>query len=188
MQYPSFYAPDAYYLLPLCDEGEPSAEHFSAPLSPISTITHYSHKLTLCAPVIVSAALLATIVRLEEEQNLHSLPPATMRLPPNRMAASAVGAMGPTLEDVVHFHCHTRVALRKQCTTEISSSLYQDEACEEAIDKSCSTSIGSGCYDEDWSRLVACYDPWLRQAPLRGPVYKVGSLSGSWAGRIVVCI
>jgi hypothetical protein len=42
---------------------------------------------------------------------------------------------------------------------------------------------GSKNGDEDWYRLVACHDPRDGDMPLRGVVYRLGSIAGSWAGR-----
>lgn len=47
---------------------------------------------------------------------------------------------------------------------------------------------GSKCYDEDWSRLVGCQDLRVGDTPLRGTVFKLGSMTGSWAGRFLVSI
>ena len=44
---------------------------------------------------------------------------------------------------------------------------------------------GSKLYDADWSQLVGCNLKVLRDgnSPLRGTVFKFGSMTGSWAGR-----
>ena len=45
---------------------------------------------------------------------------------------------------------------------------------------------GSKSCDDDWYRLVACHDPRDGDMPLRGVVYRLGSIAGSWAGRFQV--
>ncbi|KAK0184012.1 hypothetical protein F5146DRAFT_336506 [Armillaria mellea] len=42
-------------------------------------------------------------------------------------------------------------------------------------------------YEQDWYRQVSCYDLFAPPDALRGPVFSLGSLTGSWAGRWVTC-
>ena len=44
----------------------------------------------------------------------------------------------------------------------------------------------SEVFDNDWSRLVSCYDPYSKGTALRGELFSTGILSGCWEGRILV--
>lgn len=136
---------------------------------------HYSHKLVLAAPLITVAATLITAVRTEELQTDQTFPNTARMLPQDRATAMALGAVGPTLEDITRFHFHDRI-----CVPSCGAARAQPEHHHEAR--------WSERYDEDWSRLVACHDPWIGSVPLRGKVFTPGSLSGSWAGRLMVRI
>jgi hypothetical protein len=58
--------------------------------------------------------------------------------------------------------------------TRFIDDLEEEEPCSEN---------GSKRYDEDWSRLVGCQDLRVGDTPLRATVFKLGSMTGSWAGR-----
>jgi hypothetical protein len=135
---------------------------------------HYNHELTIAAPALTSAALLATTVRVEAIQDKSPLPPQASSLPPTREVANALGLTGKTLEDVRDFQYSVRTRFLERCD-------------EDADDSSSSSEIvDSMRHDEDWYRLVCCFDPWTDQETMRGKVYTLGTLSGSWDGRIMV--
>jgi len=141
----------------------------SGPPPKTRKIIHYSHELTLAAPVLTSPALLATTVRLGAVMD-RTPPQFPANFPLNREMANALGITGPTLEDVREFHYNIRPRFVDRC------HIYPDES-----DRA--TSSGSIRHDEDWSRLVSCHDPWMKEPPLRGKVFTVGALSGCWTGR-----
>src|SRR5271168_2382912 len=60
--------------------------------------------------------------------------------------------------------------------TRFIDDLEEEELCSEN---------GSKHYDEDWSCLVRCQDLCVGDTPraLRATVFKLGSMTGSWAGR-----
>jgi hypothetical protein len=117
---------------------------------------------------------MALTVRLEAFQDASPLPRSTLHLPADRDAANVLGRRGPTLEDVREFHHGTRTSFVDRCPVIFGTSdLPHGE--------------GSKRHDEDWTRLVACYDPWVGQTTLRGIVYTPGTLSGCWSGHTLVC-
>ena len=141
----------------------------------MTTITHYSHRLTLAAPPLTSAALLATTVRQEALLDVSPLL-TSGSYPPDRATANATGHRGITLEDVREFHYNVRTPFLEKCAIDLNANPMDSERGQ-----------GSMRHDEDWSRQVSCYDPWMELPPLRGAVYMPGALSGSWSGRILVC-
>jgi hypothetical protein len=175
-QYPSIQTPDSHFDLPLCPLQEGIAAHTSGPPPKITTFVHYNHQLTIAAPSLTAAALLATSVRIEAIQDTSPLPAASRNLPPTREIADARGLTGKTLEDVREFQYRVRTRFLERCTL--------DEDGDES--DSSSEIVDSERHDEDWHRLVCCYDPWNDQAVLRGKVWSPGTLSGSWDGRVMV--
>jgi hypothetical protein len=141
----------------------------------MTTITHYSHRLTLAAPPLTSAALLASTVRQEAILDVSPVLTSSTLLP-DRATANATGHMGITLEDVHEFHYNVRTPFLERCAIDLNANPVDSERGQ-----------GSMRHDEDWSRQVSCYDPWMEPPPLRGVVYTPGALSGSWSGRILVC-
>jgi hypothetical protein len=139
---------------------------------------HYSHKLVLAVPLVTVAASLITALRTEELQTNETFPDAALSLPRDRATAMALGAVGPTLEDITRFHFQERIRVPSRSPVTIDPE-FDDEAIRGVL-------LGSERYDEDWSRLVACHDPWLGSEPLRGKVFTLGSMAGSWAGRLMV--
>ena len=166
------YGPDSHFDFPLCPELDVPAPWASGPPPKTRKIIHYSHELTLAAPVLTSPALLATTVRLGAVMD-RTPPQFPANFPLNREMANALGITGPTLEDVREFHYNIRPRFVDRC------HIYPDES-----DRA--TSSGSIRHDEDWSRLVSCHDPWMKEPPLRGKVFTVGALSGCWTGRYCV--
>lgn len=163
-QYPSVFAPDTYFYLPLCEEHDKLAG-FSGPPPLVTQIHYLGHKLKLAVPPLTSAALLNFVVRQEVWQDTVPLPSRVSRLPATREEAIARGRGTPALtqEDVREFHFHTR------------TRLFQ-------LDQS----ITSERLDKDWYRLVACHTPSAVERPLKGIVYSLGTLVGKWSGRIFV--
>ena len=174
----SSYGPDSHFHLPICRGTTLIAPHCSGQSPPRTEIVHYSHKLVLAPPLVTAAATLITAVRTEELQTNETFPDAALSLPRDRATAMALGAVGPTLEDITRFHFQERIRLPSRSPIIIDSE-FEVGAVQ-------GVSLGSERYDEDWSRLVACHDPCLGSVPLRGKVFTLGSLTGSWAGRLMV--
>ena len=141
---------------------------------------HYSHKLVLAVPIVTAAAALITTVRTEELQTSETFPNTALLLPPDRATAIASGAIGPTLEDITRFHFQERIHVPSCCPLTIDPEFDISDGENQVM------LLGSERYDEDWSRLVACHDPWMGSMPLRGKVFTIGSMAGSWAGRLMV--
>lgn len=130
------------------------------------------------------AALLNYVLRIESMQTEANFPPHAFGLPRNRDDAIAQGLSntGPTLEDIFDFHYKNRIPTMNPCLINIDTRFveeFKEELCSEN---------GSKRYDEDWSRLVGCRDLRDGNSPLRGTVFKLGSMTGSWAGRFLVFI
>ncbi|KAF8224160.1 hypothetical protein L208DRAFT_1425867 [Tricholoma matsutake] len=177
-RFSSTYAPDSYFHLPICGRTTSVAPHCSGPSPPRTEIIHYSHKLVLATPLVTVPATLITAVRTEELQTEETFPDGAFSLPPDRPTAIAMGAVGPTLEDITRFHFQERIRLPR-CSPVTIEAEFDDEEIQ-------TMSLGSESYDEDWSRLVACHDPWIGSMPLRGKVFTPGSMTGSWAGRLMI--
>jgi hypothetical protein len=164
-------------------------------------ILHYSHHLQVVAPVIAPvAALIATV--FAERGQTHETFPTDLPLPLDRADAVAQGRQGATVADAQHFHFHNRIRMRTLHPSSMDAifKFGLDDGTEapreeggkcgtvfDTLDLSAETR-GSRSHDADWYRLVGCHDPWVGSHQLRGPVHKLGSLSGSWSGRMLVRI
>lgn len=131
------------------------------------------------------AALLNFVLRIESMQTEATFPRHASGLPRDRADARAQGLtnIGPTLEDIVDFHYNNRIPTMKRCPVTIDTQFLEDFTKEEFFPEN-----GSKRYDEDWSRMVGCQDLRDGNSPLRGTVFKLGSMTGSWAGRFLVII
>lgn len=153
--------------MPLCSELEAEVPCTTGLLPPITRdIVHYGQTIRLAAPPLVPAALLNFLVRMEARLDTSPLPSAVTRLPATRAEATAMGLRPPCLtqEDVVDFHFHTRTRFFGD---------YND--------------LGSERLDSEWFRHVSCHDLWAIDRPLRGIFYHLGTLTGHWNGRSLVC-
>ncbi|KAG9315384.1 hypothetical protein JVU11DRAFT_4531 [Chiua virens] len=161
-QYPSVFAPDTYFYLPLCEEHN-DAPGFSGPPPLVTQIQYLGHKLNLAVPPLTSAALLSFVVRREAWQDTVPLSSRISRLPTTRQEAISRDLVPPSLtqEDVRDFHYHTR------------TRFFQHDVTSERLDK-------------DWFRLVGCHTPSAEERRLKGIVYPLGTLVGNWSGRIFV--
>jgi hypothetical protein len=137
---------------------------------------HYSHELTIAAPIITTPAVLTTLVQMEGRLAISPLPPIPTNLPPDRATADALGIPGLTVQDIRDLYYNIRTRVLDRCPLNLESN---DED---------SSNPGSKRHDADWSRQVGCYDPWLEDSPMRGIVYTPGTLSGVWKGRVLVRI
>lgn len=151
------------------------------------------------APVIAPVAALIAAVFAESAQT-HETFPADLPLPLDRADAVAQGRGGATVADAQHFHFHNRIRMRTLYPSSIDTvfSFGPGESPEvpgaedseggalvDALEFSAETR-GSRSHDADWYRLVSCHDPWDGSHQLRGTVHKLGYLSGSWSGRLLV--
>ncbi|KAF5379763.1 hypothetical protein D9615_005748 [Tricholomella constricta] len=182
---PSIYGPDSFFNLPLCEGVTSTPTNSSGPSPPCAKISHFSHKLVLAVPIITSAATLLTTVYTEALQTLRPLPPTANTLPADRATANALGLGGPTYEDLSRFHFLERIHASTRCTpiTDVTLESLEEEDEEYELE---SPLDGSWRYEEDWSRLVNCHDPRGIPSPLRGKVHTIGSLAGSWEGRLIL--
>ncbi|KAF8896693.1 hypothetical protein BD779DRAFT_1497292 [Infundibulicybe gibba] len=179
--YPKTYAPDPKFHLPM------HPEHDSEPLyQPRAVeIIHYSHNLTLAVPLVTSAAVLITTLCSEVYQDLNPIQESMHELPADRDTANALDIIGATVQDVVEFHSHTRIHDPGRCRPEISLHFDEDQGDESGGSRDEIPPGNSSGYDEDWVRLVSCYNPYGDNPSLRGRVFQIGSLAGSWEGRFL---
>lgn len=183
--HPSIYAPDAHFDLPLPPDLEYAAASCSGPPPSTKQVIHYGNALTLAAPLLTPAALLVWIVRMQLYLDDEPFNPTTINLPPDRQTADTLSyrTPAPTVEDILEFRS-IRIRAPERCPLHIDlgeNDLFEVEDVEEETNERWSQ--GSRRYDSDWYRLVSCHDPWADNPSLRGPVYRIGSLSGSWGGR-----
>lgn len=177
-KFPSFQTPDSHFELPLCPS-QTIAPHTSGPSPKARTLRHWSHKLTIAAPAVTSAAFLCIAIRIEALQDISPLSGQATMLPADRATANALGLVGKTLEDVKEFQYNVRTRFVDRCPVEAASGT--------PVSIPGARATGSRCHDGDWRRLVCCFDPWDPQPAMRGAIHKPGVLSGSWDGRVMVC-
>ncbi|KAF8903700.1 hypothetical protein CPB84DRAFT_1961070 [Gymnopilus junonius] len=184
-RFSSTYGPDIYFNLPLGRDVIPENPTGCWQPPSKSEVVHYSHRLVLSAPVVAPAAILSLVVQADTFQDSANIPGSVNRLPQNRASAIAQGRSGPTAADIIDYHLNTRPPTLKRCNPVIDPC-YVESLEEEELKATVQSTGGSVTHDEDWYRLVACYDPWVGDMPLRGIVYKPGTLAGRWAGRLLV--
>lgn len=185
---PSIYGPDNFHSLPLCSGITSKALPNWCP-PPTAEITHYSHRLRLCAPVVAPAAILCLIIQADAFRDSTNIPQLTGSAPLNRSEAVARGYEGPTMEDVTDYHLNTRIHTANRRPPFVDLQFRQDIPLEgsESEDQCRKSGLSSSvAYDHDWYRIVACIHPWLGDMPLRGPVFTPGILTGRWAGTLLV--
>ncbi|KAF9475448.1 hypothetical protein BDN70DRAFT_883714 [Pholiota conissans] len=180
---PSFYAPDIFFTLPMCSRMKLSSLE-GLQITP-SVITHYSHELRVHPPVITPAAIMALVVRAQSTQTTLNIPPHRHDIPSTRTEAIFQGYNGPTMSDILHFHLRNRISVVAKCT--LTLDIQHADNLDEGFDTYENEPGGAGSlqHDIDWTRIVACYDPRIGDMPLRGVVYKLGSMVGSWEGRLL---
>ncbi|KAF9238529.1 hypothetical protein BU15DRAFT_88368 [Melanogaster broomeanus] len=167
-QFPSVFAPDIHFYLPLCEEHGETATGFSGPPPLVTQIQYFGHRLNLAVPPLTPAALLNFAVRREAWQDTVPLPSRIANLPATREEAILRNITSPMLtqEDVREFHCHTRTRFFER--------------------NHGGRGVASEQLDKEWFRLVGCYTPWAIERPLKGIVYPLGTLVGNWCGRMLV--
>ncbi|KDQ49740.1 hypothetical protein JAAARDRAFT_615232 [Jaapia argillacea MUCL 33604] len=201
-RHPSFHAPDEFFSLPLCPHTyppDPSSPSYSSagipelpPSSPprdrpvVRQIIHYSHPLTLSSPPLTAAALLASVSRTETQLRLdyqsdgYADWKANRRRqlsnhPQTRAERDALGLMCPSMEDLDDFETSSSVTFAQRLSETPTAGTEKE-----------SSDFGSQRFDEDWYRLVSCFDPWGDEPPLRGKVFSPGTMAGRWRGRLLV--
>ncbi|PFH46019.1 hypothetical protein AMATHDRAFT_156930 [Amanita thiersii Skay4041] len=179
--HPSSYAPEICFQLPLCGPINTLNLPSGGTSPPVTQIMHYSHPLMVSYPLSIYAATLLWTLESESCQDERTFNPPPHAVP--RTRGDVPGWDGPTLEDLYDFHFRVRLRQVESCAQQINDAQNDDNDDETDI----MTPIkGSRRFDEDWTRLVACYNPCLSNIPLRGQVYRIGSLCGSWAGRYII--
>jgi hypothetical protein len=150
-------------------------------------VVHYSHRLQIAAPVVAPAAVLSLTLQADSFQDVSTLPATAQNLPHNRASAIARGVNGPTFDEIVDFHLKNRIPTMESFLPVLEAEYVEDfNESKTQTEESDSEVRASQSCDEDWYRLVACHDPRDGDMPLRGVVYRLGSIAGSWAGRFQV--
>jgi len=175
---------DCYFTLPLCSGSQLINAGSVVPRR--CEVVHYSHRLQVVAPVVAPAVVLSLTLQADSFQDVSSLPASVQNLPHNRASAIAQGVTGPTLEEIVDFHLENRVPTMESPLPVLETEYLENLSVSEKQTEDDSHVGGSKRCDEDWYRLVACHDPRDGDMPLRGMVYRLGSMVGSWAGRFQV--
>ena len=157
----------------------------SPQLPPIVDLPVLSHTVKVaCLPVVQAAALCYTVFQ-ETRQMEHNLPRQDAFIHHNRASAVASSFNGPSWEDHAEFHLSTRIhTATLEATRRHATDFPYPEDLESLED--CTVCTSSVAYDHDWYRMVGGTDLWDGASPLRGQVFLPGSLTGSWAGRIMV--
>ncbi|PBL04335.1 hypothetical protein ARMGADRAFT_50007 [Armillaria gallica] len=190
-RFPSIYAPDTILHLPISPHVDPLPPIISGPNPSKTTIVHYWQSLTIAAPVLTPIALLSWTVRQEMYQQAHPLDHNFLdQFPTDRHTANAFGVTGPTVEDLTEFHqlriCSPGPLLLPPHTTFDTYDSFHTDDDNHEDEEDPRQPRGSMRYEQDWYRQVSCYDPFALPGALRGPVFSLGSLTGSWAGRWVL--
>lgn len=167
IQFPSTYGPDIYGHLPLHDGREPLFLGSKPP--PRTTVVHYSNKLTIGAPLLVSTATLLYTAHVEELQTSLVLPTPS-------------GPTGTVQQRAVNeFHYETRLQMAQKI------ALTPFRCC---FDSNRAAGTSRECpsvqMDEEWYRMISCHSLRMGAHPLRGIVFQPGMLTGSWKGRLLV--
>lgn len=138
---------------------------------PRTTIIHYSHKLTIAAPLLVQAATLLYTAHVEELQT--------------SLVLQFPSGSTPTAQEraVNEFHYETRLQM-VQKNASIQFRRCFDSNCVAGANRECP----SVQMDEDWYRIISCHSLRMGAYPLRGIVFQPGTLAGSWKGRLLVGI
>jgi hypothetical protein len=135
---------------------------------------------------------MALVARAQSAQNITNIPPHGHNIPLTRADAILRGHAGPTVADIVDFHLQNRIPLVRRCELTLDTRYPENldnglgTEADEDVEEPVTVDLGSHRHDIDWTRLVSCYDPRVGDTPLRGVVYKLGSLAGSWEGRLLV--
>jgi hypothetical protein len=171
-RYPSALVPSNHFVLPFTSS---APSHFpyttTTPHGPYPLYrddkyhisdNHFGKVHGIALPLHTTAARLLFFSR---RSNSFPIPP---EIPETRSHAIALGFNGVCLtqEDVHEFNAHRPA----QLPVETSFDEPSDE---------------SSNWDSDWNRWMYCWDPWI-DVPLKGPVYKPGTLAGLWHGRALV--
>jgi hypothetical protein len=135
---------------------------------------------------------MALVARAQSAQNMMNIPPHGHNIPLTRADAILQGHAGPTVADIVDFHLQNRIPLVRKCELTLDTRYPENldnglgTEADEDVEEPVTVDLGSRRHDIDWTRLVSCYDPRVGDTPLRGVVYKLGSMAGSWEGRLLV--
>lgn len=126
------------------------------------TVKHFGLKLRLTPPLAAESALLMYFT-YHESYGIQPFP----AMPVTRAIRDATQLIQPSVEDL---EAHNRNANTRFVPSAPKNGLSDE----------------SKRFDEDFQRLLWCGNPF--DLPYTANVYKLGSLTGLWEGRIVVCL
>ncbi|KAI0053416.1 hypothetical protein FA95DRAFT_1579522 [Auriscalpium vulgare] len=192
-QYPSYYAPDEHFSLPLPDEWRRDDlyslqtvhgyyPHYREARETQHVFMHYGQEIRICPPPITAAAKLLYFSRREIVPL--AIPPT---LPVDRAQALALGiTRGQTQADIIEVNSHLGAQPLPPTDWDWKESLTPEQrALEESGLWSKHLVAPSASWDNDWERCNNCWDPWS-QPELKGVVYTFGMLDGLWQGRLLI--
>ena len=192
-QYPSYFAPDTHFHLPLLEEWEHSdlvslqTAHGAYPVLPprgdaVAEVLHFGRTIRFRTPPISIAAKLIYFSR--REMTPLQCP---SNIPPDRPTALEHGiSWGQTQADIIEVNSHTSAQLVPTSDWNWKFTLTPEQRMiEEEGVWSRDLLAPSAAWDNDWERSTTCWDPWAH-VELKGTVYTFGSMDGLWQGRLLV--
>ncbi|EGO31272.1 hypothetical protein SERLADRAFT_353830 [Serpula lacrymans var. lacrymans S7.9] len=188
-RYPTAIVPHNHYSIPLSETFNQQfprsvlTAHGSYPLYRNNTVHTFSHydrdDLKMDTPLISIAAKLLYFSRRGVVPL--GVPP---HLPYNRAHALQLGfnMVGPTQEDIHELNAHKFAKLVPRMQWDWRAALTDRQLAldEEGFDQSASVQ-----WENDWSRLTECIDPFSRMS-IPSTKYAFGLLDGLWQGRLLV--
>ncbi|KAF5378965.1 hypothetical protein D9757_009116 [Collybiopsis confluens] len=178
-RYPNVYGPESHLYVPTAD-----ATWSSTPLTPLVCVEHYSTHWTLATPLLSIASLLVWTARVETGRETSGFDRTSISsYPADREAAIARRVQGPTQLDVIKFY-GLQIQVPSHCSVDTTAP-FRDEimTCECRIPpKTFSSLSGSWKYDGDWNRALTCADSVPTLTPKYLPTYRLGAVTGPWAG------
>lgn len=192
-QYPSFYAPDEHFTLPLPEDWRRDdlysleTAHGYYPLyreaqETQHTLIHYGQEIVVCPPPLTAAAKLLYFANREVVPL--AIPP---QLPVDRAQALAHGiTRGQTQADIIEVNSHLSAKFVPSTDWSWKDALTPEQReLEEEGSWSRDLVAPSAAWDNDWERFTNCWDPWS-DPHLKGVVYTFGMMDGLWQGRLLV--
>ncbi|KAK0490365.1 hypothetical protein IW261DRAFT_1325342 [Armillaria novae-zelandiae] len=140
---------------------------------PIWNQVYFTRRVEITWPLITTGAKLLFFVR--RERYMLAMDPS---LPRDRADAIQRGMIGPTQADVIEINRN----ILGGPNNKDGGTKFPDSVASAGPDGVDEWSQASRQYDADWYRLRLCADLKFR----RGDVYTLGSLTGLWAGRMLV--
>ncbi|KAI0778862.1 hypothetical protein BD413DRAFT_601525 [Trametes elegans] len=189
MYYP-FHAPDLRFDLP--DEGslpEPGEDptpfgffpFYRDPAMVVEQIWLYGRVVSIMPPLIGLGAVMVFVMLSEA---VPYDPPSILAV--DRAHANPADGVRPTQADFIEWASVRGVQFYNPGTWAWLDELSPEQRrLETGVSWRRELQSISAAFDNDWNRLTGCYDP-RHELPLKGVVYRFGSMVGSFAGRMQI--